>query len=596
MTASVAAGLFTADQWQSVEEFLQGLDAQQSLWLGGYLSARSLAQNPAANDRPGTAIPSPGASDNHTKVLIAFGSETGNCENLARQLAAQASHQGLPVELLNLGQLRLRQLAKHRRLLVICSTHGDGDPPEPISSFYDNLMQAEAPTLPELEYAVLALGDSSYEKFCATGHELDERLAALGGKRLLPCTECDVDFATPAKDWMQAVLNTLQPRSHAASQRTGITATPALIEHGNRHAAAAYSKQAPLGVELLDTVRLSHERRHDAIYHLELALDVADFALEPGDAVGVLVDNPPALVAALLKATGLSGESPVTQNGVAMPLVQALRQECNLNIPGKRFAEFWAALSAHAELHAILEDAEQARDFLKQWQVIDIVTQWPAHPQAQALVDHLRPLQPRLYDVANSLKQRADELHLTVKHYHYTFRDREESGIASSFLRHLQAGESLRLYPHRNARFHLPAEPDPPLILIAEGTGIAPYRAFLQEIQSASLQHKCWIFFSEKTFRDDFLYQAELQELHRQGLLENISTAFSHDNPPRLLPDVLLAEAEAVAKWLTTGAHIYFCGDKELMERSENSLCQHPAIAACWPDVQAQKRLHRNLY
>lgn len=584
MTAPMAPGLFTEPQWQAVQQLLRDLDRQQALWLSGFLAGQG-----------SEAAPAPVAANTpvQARILIAFGSETGNCEALARQLASRASEAGLVADVANLAGLRLRQLQKHNRLLLICSTHGDGDPPEPITAFHESLMHSDAPAFPHLEYAVLALGDSSYEHFCATGRELDERLAALGAKRLLPRRECDVDFAVPARAWMQEALSRLPV---AGNTKTS-TATP--VVHRSE-SAQRYGKQSPLTVEVLGNIRLSAATRRDPVHHIELALDAGDFPIEPGDAVGILTDNPPALVAALLKATGLSGEQPVMQGEQAMPLVQALRQECNLTIPGKRFLEIWAEQSGSAELRAIVADSGKQRDFLRQWQVIDIVTHWPAHPEAQTLVDGLRPLQPRLYDVANSLRHVADELHLTIRRYHYPFRNREETGIASEYLLKLQPGDRLRLYPHRNARFHLPEDHHAPLVLVAEGTGIAPYRAFLQDILASGRSHPCWLFFAEQRFREDFLYQTDWQEARRQNVLERITPVFSHDTPGLTLADALgnalAREAGGINDWLDRGAHLYFCGDKALMEHGEHHLRSHPALATAWEGLVRDKRLHRNLY
>lgn len=582
MTATTAPGIFTESQWQQVQQLLRGLDSRQTLWLSGFL----------AGHRAETASTAAAAAS-AAKILVAFGSETGNGESLARQLASRAADAGIAVELCNLATLRLRQLARHSRLLLICSTHGDGDPPEPITTFYDSLMRADATPLPQLEYAVLALGDSSYEHFCATGRELDERLAALGATRLLPRCECDVDFAVPARTWMQELLSRLSADSIGITRAATPVPTPASASTGDTR---RYSRQSPLEVEVLGNVRLSDAGRRDAVHHLDLALDASDFPVAPGDAVGVLVDNPPALVAALLKATGLSGEQSVRQDDKAMSLVQALRQECNLTIPGKRFLEIWAELSGSAELRAIVADNSGLREFLRQWQILDIVTRWPAHPEAQQLLDGLRPLQPRLYDVANSLRHIADELHLTVRCYRYAFRNREETGIASDYLLQLQPGDRLRVYPHRNARFHLPQETQAPLVLIAEGTGIAPYRAFIQDILAGDRQHRCWLYFAEQRFREDFLYQLDWQAARQRGVLERLSTAFSHDAPGCSLPDALGSDAERLRAWLDDGAHFYFCGDKALMEQCEHTLQTHPALAAAWDALARDKRLHRNLY
>jgi len=578
MTPPQTATPFSEPQWQQVQQLLGLLDERQALWLSGYLAAGAPAQ---------TAVPQPAPSPG-SAVLIAYGGETGNGESIARALAEQASQQGINVDLEDLAKLRVRQLSKRKHLLVICSTHGDGDPPEPVVPFYEALMADNAPRLEGLQFSVLALGDSSYEHFCVTGQQLDERLEALGGTRLHPRQECDVDFDEPAARWGKAVREQL-PRSEQNAATSTIPAAPT-------GAAPVYSKKQPLSVEVLENLNLSAPQRTSPIHHLELALETPDFAIAPGDAVGVLADNPPALVAAVLDACNLSGEAPVTLHGESMPLVQALRQHQDLTIPSPRFLEQWAQLSDDPTLKQQLDaPSKEQRQYLKTVQVLDLLHQAPATPDPQALVDALRPLQPRLYDVANSLGHINDELHLNVKAFRYGIGGRQESGIASQYLLTLEPGDIVRIYPHRNARFHLPDDPQTPVILIAEGTGIAPYRAFIQALGQARAQRPCWLVFAEQQFEQDFLYQTEFQQAQQDGVLDRVDTVFYQDQPGKRLASPLLEQSKRLQEWVESGAHLYFCGDKQRLTDCEKSLS---ALfdADTWKQLGKDKRLHRNLY
>jgi sulfite reductase (NADPH) flavoprotein alpha-component len=552
------------------------LDQRQALWLSGYLAAGAPAAAPQAAPTPSNA------------VLIAYGGETGNSESIAQVLAEQALQQGIRVDVQDLAKLRIRQLSKRKHLLLICSTHGDGDPPEPVVPFYDALMADNAPRLEGLQFSVLALGDSSYEHFCVTGQQLDERLEALGGTRLHPRQECDVDFDEPAARWGKAVREQL-PRSDQRGATSTITTAPA-------HSALTYSKRHPLSVEVLENLNLSHPQRTTPIHHLELALETPDFTLAPGDAVGVLADNPPALVAAVLDACHLSGEAPVTLQGESMPLVQALRQHQDLTIPSTRFLEQWAQLSNSPILKQQLKAPSKVqRQYLKTVQVLDLLRLAPATPDPHALVDALRPLQPRLYDVANSLEHIDDELHLNVKAYRYDIAGRQESGIASQYLLTLEPGDTVRIYPHRNARFHLPDDPHIPVILIAEGTGIAPYRAFIQALAQTRPKQPCWLVFAEQQFEQDFLYQTEFQQARQDGVLDKVDTLFYQDQPGKALASSLLEQAERLQEWIKSGAHLYFCGDKQRLTDCEKSLFTL-FDADTWKQLGKDKRLHRNLY
>src|SRR5690625_102322 len=567
--------------WQQLQPLLRQLDAAQALWLSGYLHGSATATVPEAG--PAT----PGAAP---AILVGYGTETGNCAALADQLCQRLQEQGWAAEAVDLGTLRPRQLARRERLLVICATHGDGDPPEPIHDFYHALMADAAPRVEGLEFSVLSLGDSSYEQYCVTGQQLDARLEELGGQRLAARRDCDVDFADPARQWMDEVLARLpQPVAQTVAPAAVTAVAPTARE---------YSRQQPLAVEVLDNIRLTAAGRREAIHHLELALEVADFPVRPGDAVGVLADNSPQRVAAVLDAVGLSGETAVTVSGQAMPLVQALRSHCDLTLPGRRLLEFWAELSGGAELAAVLAgEARAQRDFLRSHQVIDLVVGWPARPEAQLLVANLRPLQPRLYDLANSLQRVEDELHLTVKHCRYDFRHRQEVGVASDYLLQLQPGDRLQVYPHRNARFHLPEVADAPLILIGEGAGAAPYRAFLQEITARSLGHRCWLVFAEQRFEEDFLYQLDWLQARAEGVRERVDAVWLADQPGHSLGQAIADQGARWQQWLERGAHLYFCGDKDRMADCERRLQQLAGERALdWKQLQADRRIHRNVY
>ncbi|MGP4845810.1 diflavin oxidoreductase [Marinobacter sp. 1Y8] len=579
MTQALKTSPLSAPQWQLVEQLLRDSDSHQIAWLSGYLAALGMPAKDAA------AVAAPASS-----VLVAHGGETGNCRSVALALAEKARAEGVAVEVADLAQMKVRQLKKCERLILVCSTHGDGDPPEPMEPFYDALMADSAPALDKLQFAVLALGDSSYEHFCVTGRQIDERLEALGATRLHPRQDCDVDYAGPVAEWQGRVLATLPKATQPVVETRPVAAETALV----------YDKQHPLTVEVLENICLSEASREAALFHLELEMPAGELALAPGDAVGILVDNPPDLVAAVLTAIQLSGEACVSVADQPMTLVEALRQHVDLTIPGARFLTYWAACSDAEELNTLADAAtKEQRQFLKQVQVRDLITRHPAVPAPQDFVDALRPLQPRLYDVANLVDDQTDELHLTVKHYRYAFADRIESGIASRFLRTLEPGDQTRLYAHRNTRFHLPEAADVPVILIGEGTGIAPYRAFLQANARQPEPRQSWLVFAENTFEQDFLYQQELQQAHADGALTRVDTVFYDDEPGITLQDRLGEQVEALVEWIEKGAHLYFCGDKGRLADCESSLGKR-VDQICgegrWKALNKQKRLHRNLY
>ena len=575
---------FSPDQWQQLQPLLHALDSRQSLWLSGYL---------AASPQPAAETP-PAAREAAPAILVAHGGETGNSASVARQLAERATAAGLSVQLEDLADLRLRQLKKVTFLVLVCSTHGDGDPPEPVIPFHEALMSESAPSLPDLRYAVLALGDTSYEHFCATGREFDQRLASLGATRLLERRECDLDFQPVAEAWIADVLPCLPVPQEASS--------PGSVSHADAFAQTArqsvpdstrrHDKQNPKTVEVLENLCLSPGRD---LHHIELLQEGDPLPLEPGDAVGVLADNPPGLVRAVLEASGLPADSPVSLQGHSRSLVEALRRDLDLTIPGQRLLAYWAEISGAEALSAqVAATTAEQRKYLRSVQVLDLLQTYPLQLQdAQAFVDVLRPLQPRLYDLANDPAGN-DELHLTVKLSRYPFAGRMETGIASRYLLDLGEAEPLAIYPHRNARFHLPEDPALPLILVGEGTGVAPYRAFLQRLAREG-GRRCWLVLAEQSFEEDFLYQLDWQRARNEGLLERVDTVFYADQPGCTLGTRLMERAGALREWLAAGAHIYFCGDKTRLSACEKALTSGvPDID--WRALGKAKRIHRNLY
>jgi sulfite reductase (NADPH) flavoprotein alpha-component len=579
MTVSLAMDVFSDKKWQEIQLLLKTLDARQVAWLSGYLAGQSNTDSETA--RPVI---------NESEVLVAYGTETGNCEKLARQFEALARAENIKVVVCDLAYVRLRQLGKQTYVLFICSTHGDGDPPESVKSFYAALMDAKAPRLPNLRYAVLSLGDSTYEHFCATGKQLDERFASLGGTRLTFRQDCDVDYHSTAKLWMEDILK-LIPHSEPSGSIA--------IQHVDQ--TEKITKSNPLLTTVLSNNRLSHCSRDNPVHHIELSIDSKRISLASGDAVGVLVRNPDTLVDAILEAANIKRDEVVTINHRTTRLDMVLAEECDLTIPSNKFIDMWsqAALSADLTEIANLEHTEK-KSFLKKHQVLDIIKKFPAKVDAQHFVNHLRPLQPRLYDIANSINFIEDEVHLTVKKYTYGFQERIEEGVASAYLVNLKEDEQLRIYPYRNARFHLPEMLDVPLILIADSTGIAPYRSFIQEIQLGVRTHPCWLIFSEEQYEEDFLYQIELQKAMELDILKRIDTFFHHEESAGSLGKTVITQSGLLLDWLKQGAHIYLCGDKPRLTECENEitawLSSSDKQEVSWQSLDSNHRIHRNLY
>lgn len=581
MNKRPATALFSEQQWHDISQLIGKLDPQQSAWLSDFLADQHKQSTPSQPTKEDPII------------TIAYGSETGNGRLLSQHLYQLLSQQSLKAKLMDLSDIKLRNLHKLSTLLIICSTHGDGDPPEPILQFFHDLQAAQGKLFTRIRYGVLALGDSSYDHFCATGKAIDQKLQELGATRIIERVDCDVDYHEDARKWMQDAIKALSNSTSAFS-----SAAPIIVPiRRPTKTLPVVDKNSPVDVEILENQALSigNTRTH----HIALDINKKGIQVSPGDAIGVFPHNPPELVSTILDVTGLSGDLAVNIKGTAYPLVQALREKSDLTISTKKLLQ-WCADNGNKSLAATLHQDPTGRKLLRSAQLVDILIKYPAKFTAQSFVDRLRPLQPRLYDIANCTQTIEDEIHLVVKNYSYFFNKRTEHGIASHYLTALSEGDQITVYPHPNRRFNLPERDIPPLILIAEGTGIAPYRAFVQSLTNRQTPVPIWIIYKGKDFEDDFYYQTEWQSAISNNVIHQFDTVFAKHQPGQSLLSPVLEQLEIFDEWCAKGAHIYLCGDKKELTTFENSISHHlhtrAEVNTHWTELSENKRVHRNLY
>ena len=593
--------LLTPEQLQQVSKAVHGLTPAQLAWVSGYLSGLSSGMDqqftPFAH---GTAVAAPLAA-NTLKTTIVYGSQTGNSKKIAEQLHARLQSHGAEAVVLNLKDYRPQQLKKEQRLIAVISTHGNGEPPDDARAFFSFLLSERAPRLEALEYAVLALGDSSYEEFCQTGLVLDQRLAELGAKPLLARVECDVDFATPSAEWQQQIV-----------QKTPNNKVDTSIQFAPAHTAAAtqgreYTAENPFQSELLSSINLTDSGSSKDVLHLEFSLEDSGLQYEPGDILAVAVANDLTLVEEVLSLSGLDRHMPVNINGQVTDLYNALVNQRELSTLTRRQMKMYAEYIGHTELLAAANDKNNLKEWLYAADWADVFRQFPGKVEAQALVDILRPLQPRQYSIASSPNAHPDEVHLLVKRVEYDFNGRTHLGAASNWLARLQAGDKAAVHIKPNVHFKLPASADSKIIMIGAGTGVAPFRSFLFEREAQGISGNSWLFFGEQRFRTDFLYQTEWQQFLANGTLERMSVAFSRDQARKVyVQHRLLEEAAEVYQWLQEGAYLYVCGDMNGMAKDvHNALIEIVASqrninavdAAAWLEqLMGEHRYQRDVY
>jgi sulfite reductase (NADPH) flavoprotein alpha-component len=550
-------------QFKGLEAASRTLNPEQLLWASGYLAGLAAARRlPSAASMPGQVVALPGTGPGLT---ILYGSQTGNSRRVAETAAEAARAARLPVRLQSLGEFPSRQLARESFVLFVVSTQGDGEPPEDAVAFFEFLNSDKAPKLGDLSYGVLALGDSSYPHFCAAGRLLDARLAELGAIRVQDRVDCDLDFASAAESWAASVL---KRATELLKHEDGpVPSVVALTSVAGRQAA---DTGMTVAAELLLNQRLTGRHSSKDVRHLEFLLDGDSLSWQPGDGVSIQPQNPPQLVNAILDALAASGEESLTgPSGNLQPLREILLTEVELTQLHRPLILALHGLTQDARLLALLEDStgQALANFLASHQVLDLLHQYPGLLDAAGWLAHLRPLGRRTYSIASSPLAHQGELHLLVARVEEDHGDGIRLGAASNHLAALAEGSTLELRLERNASFHLPAD-DVPLIMIGPGTGVAPFRGYIAERMARGATGRSWLFFGERTQREDFLYQMEWQKTLAQGGLTRLSLAFSRDGKAKTyVQHRILEQARDFHAWLEEGAAIHVCGDASRMAK-----------------------------
>ena len=513
--------------------------AVQRAWLAGFLTG--VEQTVAA--------PRPSAVAGAEPLTIVFASESGNSERLAADMARQSRKAGFKPALIDMAELDLAALKAASRLVVIAATWGEGEPPARAARVYAELMQDGAPRLDGVEYGVLALGDSAYAEFCAVGKRIDGRLAELGAKRAVERLDCDLDFAETAGNWIATVLQTLAPPNAERSR---------VIEVDFGGNAGTKTARGIVEAEITEHLNLNSSRSDKETIHLALAFDGAPPAYEPGDSLDLYPENDPAYVDELLSLVHLA------KDDVLRAELIAERDVTTLSV---KTLESYAALTGDARVKTLIADG-QARDWVAGRQLIDLFASFPAALGAEQLRTLTRPLSPRAYSIASSRREFADEAHLLISAVRYTAHDRRRKGVASGYVaERLKRGARLRVKLRPNRHFALPA-PGRDVIMVGPGTGIAPFRAFMQERRATGAKGRNWLFFGDRRFTHDFLYQLEWQAALRDGSLARMDVAFSRDRPEKIyVQHKMWDRRRELIDWLDNGANFYVCGDAKAMAK-----------------------------
>ncbi|ACZ78149.1 sulfite reductase (NADPH) flavoprotein, alpha chain [Dickeya parazeae Ech586] len=554
----------SAEQLSRLQAATGDLSPAQLAWLSGYFWG-VIQQQPGALAAPTSALASSNAAPPAAITLISA-SQTGNARRVAEQVRDELLAANLPVTLVNAGDYKFKQIAQEKLLLIVTSTQGEGEPPEEAVALHKYLFSKKAPSLAGLTFAVFGLGDTSYEFFSKAGKDFDSRLAELGAERLLDRVDADVEFQPLAVQWRRQVAEALKARF--ASQ-TAVAVQTAASGQVNAVTTSPYHKEAPYTASLVTNQKITGRNSEKDVRHIEIDLGDSGLRYQPGDALGVWYENAPALVQELLGLLWLKGDEPVSVGGNTLPLSEALQRHFELTQNTAPIVANYAALSRNDTLLGLVADKSALQQYAQRTPLVDMVREAPVELTPEQLIGLLRPLTPRLYSIASSQDDVGSEVHITVGVVRYEYEGRARSGGASGYLAdHLEEEGEVRVFIEHNDNFRLPANPDTPIIMIGPGTGIAPFRAFMQQREAEGAGGKNWLFFGNPHFTEDFLYQVEWQRYVKDGLLTDIDLAWSRDQAHKVyVQDKIREKGAQVWRWIQDGAHIYVCGDANRMAK-----------------------------
>ena len=562
--------MLSQQQWLTINSLVDNLNPAQRLWLSGYLAG--MENTPQSAHTPTIASASEVAP---ATMTVAYGSQSGNGEQVAADLAQALGNAGNNVRLLSLADYKTAFLKKEQLLFIVISTQGEGDPPDDAKVFYDFLHSARAPKLPNLKYAVLALGDSSYDFFCKTGKDIAERLQALDATALQPCVECDTDYEEQAATWQQALVESTQvPQQDKAPNGDMIFSLPD-SNNVTSTTNATPTRAQPFAAPVIESILLTKPPRRTM--HIELALENSNLQYQPGDSLGIRPQNSIATAEKTAAALGLAWQQQLTIGNDTASVGEWMLKHLDINRPTATALQRYQKIVNNAQLGALLTDNAALANYIRGRDYSDVFADFPP-PEAQhtEALACLRRLAPRLYSLASSNTLREDEAHLLVAVEDYRTHDGgTRHGVCSHYLATRQIGDTVDVYLQRNQHFRLPTNENTPVIMIGPGTGVAPFRAFMEERELAGGGGDNWLFFGNRNRREEFYYQTEWQAYQKSGVLTHLTVAFSREGKNKVyVQDKLQQHSATLWQWLQNDAHVYICGDSKMAAEVHTRLAE----------------------
>ncbi|MCY1615094.1 assimilatory sulfite reductase (NADPH) flavoprotein subunit [Staphylococcus pettenkoferi] len=580
MNLNVTNSPLTEEQAAKANELLASLTPEQKMWFSGYITATQIisgsttgeAMDGATSSDSTANLPSGSAQSNVAQpkardITVLYGSETGNAQGVAEMFGERLQGLGHTVEVKGMDEIKPRNIKKVEDLFIVTATHGEGDPPDNAIELHEFLHGRKAPKLEGVRFSVLALGDQSYDHFCQTGKDFDAKLEELGAERLYERSDCDVDYDEDAEKWIAKVIDALNEETGSTAQAEEVVSETIQSEKQQKH-----SKANPFYTEVLENINLNGRGSAKETRHIELLLEDFNEEYEPGDCLVVLPENDPELVKQLIETLEWDPEQDIVINEDEdkMTLQDALTRHFEITRLTKPLVQKAATLFNNDELAKKEADSDWIKSYIDGRDLIDLIQDFkPDGLKPDDLYGMLRKLPPREYSIASSYQAAPDEVHITVGAARYQAHGRDRSGVCSIQLaERIEPGDTVPIYLKHNPNFKFPKDEETPVIMIGPGTGVAPFRSYMQEREELELEGNTWLFFGNQHFRTDFLYQTEWQSWLEDGYLERMDVAFSRDTDDKVYVQHKIKEnAKLFNEWLDRGASIYVCGDEKYMAK-----------------------------
>lgn len=559
----------TEKQKIALNELVKEVTPEQIVWLNGFLEGRLVGMN-GGTIQTETAVAEIAVKSAVANLTILYGTETGNAGELAKKLKEKALFRNVAVNLVNMYDYDPRKLKDEENVAVLVSTHGEGEPPDMAEEFHRFVTGKRLPKLENLHFSVLALGDKSYRNFCQTGEEIYNAIKKSGAYSITPLVKCDLNYEVPAEVWMNNLLLNLAPAENAPAPESE-TIVQAAVQIAETPA-GAFSKTNPFPAVVLDKVKITGRDSDKEVYHLELSLEGSGLTYEPGDSLGIYTKNPPELVEQIIQKAGFDPEKKIVfSEEEEVSVLHALTYQFEITVVTFDMLTKYYEHTKNKDLKKLLDDDKKLDEYLYGSDLLDLLEDFSYDWNVNKLLEILRPLPPRLYSISSSMEQVGEEVHITVSVVNFEKKNRKRIGACSSNLAgEIDIDDEIPVYVEKNTGFRLPAN-GANIIMVGAGTGIAPYRAFMQHRESLGIKGKSWLFFGDRRFHSDFLYQVEWQKLLKSKSLEKMEVAFSRDQQEKVYVQHKLTENQKeVFEWIENGAFVYLCGDRRSLAKDVN--------------------------